>query len=648
MKGKIIVSFIIACTALFLAWGTSKIAFREMLSTVQNISTPNEKLFQVNDLYRGISNLEQVHSEMVVRRRSNYHDTLLNKLKYLNNSMDTLRSLYQNDPRQISRIVALRKLLLKREQLFLDYLRVRDSMISNEGVSGKVRSINGLIINSSKNSDTTTMLITEKKTYTTFYSPEKNEVSNGPLGRIFGKKKKFQYPLSGRVTNEEMNVKVDTISYVKEDSLISKVQQEVRDLETEQRRKSANFVNNQTQLANSGGILTTQMLGILEQVERDLITQVALGNSHARSVVNRGLSRMNIIIIICFLITAVLLGFILTDISKSNKYRRELEIARDEAEYHSAAKQRFLSNMSHEIRTPLQAIIGFSEQAYKQDIPRKQDIEAIYYSSGHLLQIVNEVLDYSRIISGKFSFKSSIFNLRALMDEVVSVMRMQATQKSIDLVTDYQIMSSTYLRGDSFRLRQILYNLLNNAVKFTSKGKVTLTVLCKDHGEDMHITFRVHDTGRGIPYENQKHIFNEFEQEAAAHPDENSGTGLGLSIVKSLTEAQGGRIYVQSEVGKGSCFTLYLKYTRTDNTEEDKAEFPVLTRNAFNGKVWIVDDDKFILQLCSNIFFKHNISHYSFNSPQELLNTNWDPEVSCLLVDMRMPGMNGQEFGSIL
>ena len=263
------------------------------------------------------------------------------------------------------------------------------------------------------------------------------------------------------------------------------------------------------------------MLGILEKVEHDLVTQVAQSNSHARSVVNRSLSRINIIIIICFVITAVLLGFILTDISKRNKYRKELEIARDDAEYHSAAKQRFLSNMSHEIRTPLQAIIGFSEQTLKQGIPKKQDIEAIHNSSGHLLQIVNEVLDYSRIISGKFSFKNSIFNLRALLDEVVSVMRMQATQKSLDLVTDYQMMPSVYLMGDPFRLKQILYNLLNNAVKFTSKGKITLSVSCKEHREEMHITFRVQDTGRGISYESQKHIFNEFLQGTGGYAAEN-------------------------------------------------------------------------------------------------------------------------------
>lgn len=619
-----------------------------MLSTVENISTPNDKLSRVNDLYRGISNLEQVHSEMVVRKRSNYQDTLLNKLKYLNNSMDTLSSHYRNDPRQMSRIASLRKLLLKREQLFLDYLRVRDSIISNRGVSGRVRSINGLIVNSSKNPDTTTMLITEKKTYTTFYPSEKKEASKGLLGKIFGRKKKPWDPAPGQVTNEEMNVKVDTISYTKEDSLISKVQKEVRDLEEEQRRKSANFVNNQTELANSGNILTGQMLGILEQVEHDLIRQVALSNSHARSVVNTGISRMNIIIIACFLITAVLLGFILTDISKSNKYRKELEIARDEAEYHSAAKQRFLSNMSHEIRTPLQAIIGFAEQVQKQDIPRKTDMDAIYHSSGHLLQIVNEVLDYSQIISGKFSFNNSVFNLRILLDEVVSVMRIQAAQKSLDLLTDYEIMSPAYIKGDPFRLRQILYNLLNNAVKFTGSGKITLGVSCKQHREDVHVTFRVEDTGRGISEENRKHIFNEFEQEVSAVQSENLGTGLGLSIVKSLTEAQGGRIYVQSELGKGSCFTLYLKFYLAEKTEEVMAEFPALTPDAYTGKVWIVDDDKFILQLCSAIFLKNNIVHTCFNSPQEMLNTPWDQEVNCILLDMRMPGMNGQELRSLL
>src|SRR5690606_11427757 len=132
---------------------------------------------------------------------------------------------------------------------------------------------------------------------------------------------------------------------------------------------------------------------------------------------------ISIIMVVFFFLTVLLLYFILTDITKSNKYRAELEEAKDEAEYHGMAKQRFLSNMSHEIRTPLQSIIGYSEIIRKDEHPKRKDIDAIYNSSAHLLQIVNEVLDYNRIISGKFTFTDKAFDIVKLLNEVVSVMR---------------------------------------------------------------------------------------------------------------------------------------------------------------------------------------------------------------------------------
>jgi signal transduction histidine kinase len=207
-------------------------------------------------------------------------------------------------------------------------------------------------------------------------------------------------------------------------------------------------------------------------------------------VVNDGITQITTIIIIFFLLTVILLYLILADITRSNRYRRALEQAKDEAEYHGKAKQRFLSNMSHEIRTPLQSILGYAELITQQEVPKKKDIDAIYQSSIHLLQIVNEVLDYNRIISGEFSFNNQVFNIRKALDEVVSVMRPLAEQKSLQLNADLDLANLEFVLGDAFRLKQILFNLLGNAIKFTLKGEIKLSASYKRQGTTCISTLR--------------------------------------------------------------------------------------------------------------------------------------------------------------
>src|SRR5690606_9849071 len=210
------------------------------------------------------------------------------------------------------------------------------------------------------------------------------------------------------------------------------------------------------------------------------------------------------------------------------------------------------------IRTPLQSIIGYADLLRQQDKPSRKHLDAIYHSSEHLLHIVNEVLDYSRIISGKFTFAQLDFDLRQLLEEVMSVMRPQAEKKSLDLSLHDHIRDNAFLNGDPFRLKQLLYNLIGNAIKFTEQGGVSLTVEdAADAGAPM-LTFTVSDTGKGIAPRDVRRIFNQFEQ--AGDTYHHNGTGLGLSIVKALTEAQNGSIEVTSEPGKGSSFAVQLPF----------------------------------------------------------------------------------------
>lgn len=667
VKGKVVIAFLVGCIALGLAWVVSRTAFRSMMHTVQRLSEPNEKLRIVNNLFRGITQLDQSQKRQALLRKNKSYKDFLQGSKPLRLALDSLELQYPDNPLQLQRIDSMRRLLIERDKLFGNYLKVRQGLVNNSNFSKQIQTLSELILTSAPEKDST-VVTTEQKTTTIFTYPTDSgstatpqqeassapQVKSGFFARVFGKKKPDPPPPAQpesikavqaptKMVKEEMNIKVDTLALAKQDSIMLEVEKAIQDLDKERRQQSSSFVNREIALANASNILTSQMLSILQEVEKEVVKQEEQNNLQARSVVNTSVVRISIIMLLFLLIMAVLVYLILTDIAKSNAYRRELEVAKEEAEYHAAAKQRFLSNMSHEIRTPLQSIIGYADLMRHQERPLKKHIDAIFHSSEHLLHIVNEVLDYSRIISGKFIFEQRAFDIRQLLEEVMSVMRPQAEKKLLNLRLLDQVTGTGYVTGDPFRLKQVLYNLMGNAIKFTDGGMVTLSVADEVQGDKALVIFTVADTGKGISPEDIIRVFNQFEQ-AEGPSSNNAGTGLGLSIVKALAEGQGGTIEVVSEPGQGSTFIVQLPLAVADEPEPLPSYELDHLPGSFKGRIWVVDDDAFILQLCSSIFEKHGITHTSFLEPEAVLATPWDDEVTLILADMRMPGMNGSQL----
>ena len=647
-KGKIIIGFTLALFALFLAWGVSKIAFNEMLDTVDTISMPNAKLRLVNQVSRKVASLDQQQKNVAFNSRGNYAN-FFKESRQLRVLLDSLGGMYNNDTVQLNRIASIEKLLVERDKQFIKYLKVRERLINNKSFNNEVQRLNQLANKGPQRQDST-IVTTEKKTSTVTILPVDESKRKGFFSRLFGKSSaEEQSKKSYQVTNEE-RIKRDTIALSGETVIAKGLEQSLRTIAKEQRIKSARFLDREALLANANNVLINQMLDILRKVESEVVTQIEQNGIAAKEVVNTGITRISFIMIGFFLLTVILLYLILTDITKSNLYRKEVESARDEAEYHGLAKQRFLSNMSHEIRTPLQSIIGYAELIRNQDHPKLKDINAIYHSSEHLLQIVNEILDYNRIISGKFTFQQKPFSITDLLDEVVFVMKPQAAQKQLLMKTVIELDGIEFVEGDPFRLKQVLYNLLSNAIKFTQEGEVTLTALCKRQDDKLHFTFRVKDTGIGLTEEDSKKIFNEFEQ--INSPDKElinkSGAGLGLTIIKSIVENQDGRIYVKSKPGKGSTFTVYLTFKPAALQLEENivtvSEDKVYTQDM----VWVVDDDQLIVDLCEIIFTKNNIPHVCFNAPAKLLAAKRNPAVKYILMDMRMPEYSGSKLCELM
>jgi signal transduction histidine kinase/FixJ family two-component response regulator len=640
-RGKVIIGFLFAFFALLLAWGISKFAFKKMLNTVEQISAPNDRLRLVNQLSHHISRLDQLQRDQAISSQARNKD-FVEESKKLKRSLASLSALYVDDTLQSQRIKRIKKLLADRDKQFMMYLKVRETLVNTKSFSKEVNKLNDLIVQQNQKSDSA--VTTETSTSTTTIASDDEKKSRGFLSKLFGKKKAEVY----QIISEEFKIKRDTLNKLAQDSVYRNIENTLKSIENEQKEKANKFLKREAVLANASTLITKQMLDILREVEAEAVAQVDANSLQAKAVVNKGIGQITGILVAFFLLTIILLYLILTDISSINRYRKALEAAKDEADYHNSAKQRFLSNMSHEIRTPLQSILGYAELIARQENPKKKDVDAIYQSAMHLLQIVNEILDYNRIISGEFTLQHTVFDVHKVLNEVVDVMRPLAAQKSIALVTDFDLSGITHVAGDAFRLKQILFNLLGNAVKFTLAGEILLALTHKQKDSEVHFHFTIKDTGIGFDEENAHRIFNEFEQIETKdkYLYNQTGTGLGLAIVKSLVENQQGRINVKSKKDVGTTFTVHLKYgLATAPLTETVATSNTNIKRV--GKVWVVDDDRLILDLCGHIFSEYQIPFEIFDNANAILSAA-TVGVNYVLIDMRLPEMSGIEVFRVL
>ncbi|WP_031530748.1 hybrid sensor histidine kinase/response regulator [Dyadobacter crusticola] len=649
VKGKIFLGFFIASIALGASWIITNLAFHQIMGKVEMISTPNDKLRLVNKIFKNILQLD--HLQRIRKLNDEEHKAaVMGKSAELAATLDSLSDMSLDDPYQIIRIDSMKNILKERDKIYGNYVKVRSKLVNTKTLEDEVKNISGLITTKLK-PDSTVVKTEKRTTTTTIYtvpdSVQKATEKKGFFNRVFGgskkgKKEPVAAPAPKVVQRQEVNVEVDTIKVAQEDSTIEKVGEAVHAIEKAQKKRTISFVDKEQELATAGNSLVNQLLSVMQEVEGQVLKQSDLDSRQANYMVNKSIDMLQWVMLGFFLLTALLIYLIFTDITKSNDYRSQLEEAKEEAEYHSMAKQRFLANMSHEIRTPLQSILGYTEALKKADKPRKQDLETLYSASEHLLYLVNEVLDYSRIISDRFTFEERVFAITPLLNEVIQVLKPNANSKNLSLRIENLLPANLYLCGDPFRLRQVLYNLLTNAIKFTDTGEVVLKVSSVELNNNVQVEFIVADTGIGLSPEQVQRIFNQFEQADSSISRRYGGTGLGLTIVKAIVEAMGGNIRLKSTPGQGTTFFVTASMKKAD-TLEPTEEAPERDYRV-TGKVWLVDDDSFILKWCSSVLEMNGIPHNSFSSAEEVLNRPWDNQVKFVLTDMRMSGMNGAEL----
>ena len=310
------------------------------------------------------------------------------------------------------------------------------------------------------------------------------------------------------------------------------------------------------------------------------------------------------------------------------------------------AKQQFLSNMSHEIRTPMNAIIGFTKVVLKTDLSTKQKeyLTAIKLSGDALIVLINDILDLAKVDAGKMSFQQTPFKMALSISAMLHLFETKIQEKNLELVKEYDNNIPEVLVGDPVRLHQIILNLVSNSVKFTNKGKITVSVrLLNEDEEKVTIEFSVMDTGIGIPKSKIGKIFENFQQASSGTSRLYGGTGLGLAIVKQLVEPQGGTVRVTSKSNEGSTFSFTLSFQKTNAEAEEETEIEESDRENRNIKVLVVEDialNQLLMKtLLDDFGFERDIASNGKIAIEKLEAKTFD----IILMDLQMPEMNGFE-----
>ncbi len=582
----------------------------QIVSSIHREALPDNRFFLIKDIANDLGSLENnVRLYILTGNREDLarYDSLLRRIAFKSAQTITLPVKGEHDEMLAD---SIRAIALEKQELWQEILTLHES--AKESGS----SFTGIYSKLETTETDTVIVETPKK---------------GFFRKILGGKK----------------VTTDTV--ISERPLEGeKIREEIRNLETDMVEEGRTIKETESHLIEKNILLNKRLNNLIADAENKKATERVIKTREAGELASRTYKQVAAFILTAIVLLLVSLFVLFNYLKKSRATQQALQDARQKAEELAKAKQQFVANVSHELRTPVNAIYGLTEQALQKtaDPGLKELMTIISTSSRHLKNIINDTLDFSRIEARMIRLETVVFSPRVLCAEVLSLQKYEANRKgiSLDLVWDESVPEA--LRGDPLRLKQILINLVSNAVKFTATGGVRLKVLATPDRDNLTmLTMTVEDTGIGISEKNQQVIFDEFVQAQNVEGKKYGGTGLGLHIVKKLVELHGGTIGVNSKEGKGTQITVSIPYAAAPEgiiRTVDHESMPVLP--VFGTlSVLIADDDEFNTYLLKVILKKWGIVFETAGNGKEAVKAALRGHFDLILMDLNMPEMDGKE-----
>ncbi|MCX2740710.1 ATP-binding protein [Pontibacter anaerobius] len=664
IKTKVVIGFTLALSIVVAAIYLTYTSFTKLLDSVEVLSQPNTKLVELQQTLSTISTAESAIRAYTLTTNEEHFRAYLSHLDTIQSRIDSLEHLMQDSPRELAQVDSISALLHEKQKSLNLYVALKKQQKENN-YSGKAMR---QIASTAKQKPLSTTI--RQHTTTTIsdrldmngtnagesldvpQQVEEKEDKRGFFGKIFSKKEKEpkNLPPPPKVIVPQLNVKqeveVDTSTAAIPVAPLNQVRRILHNVQREADEQAQQLQAKELALLQQDKQIMDQVRTMMHELERHEQEQTALKSNEARKVAQETSGIMLAIGMLGLVSGIAFILVILRDLTRSNNYKSRLIQAQKEAVQLARAKEAFVANMSHEMRTPLNVVLGFTQQLRHTPLQPQQaeHLQAIDGAGQHLLHIVNDVLDLSKMEAGKLQINHTPFSLRQLLTQVEQAFALKASSKSILLSfhTDSAIPDS--LCADALRLKQVLFNLVDNAIKFTHQGEVKVDVRLRSRRRSrVALSIAVSDTGIGIPQERLQHVFGEFNQADDSILRKYGGTGLGLPISKKLVDMQGGTLMVKSEYSQGTTFTIVLPMQVSQQEAPAPPAEAVPLPAAFRGfKALVVDDDAYSRTLCNLILSRWGMQVHLANDGQEALELVQQHSFDIVLTDIQLPGMSGK------
>lgn len=661
IKPKVILAFMVIVAIAVAAVGVTFKGFLDLTETRETLSEPSKKLIRLNAILTDIYDAEGSIRTYTLTRDEDYLNSYFASLISINDQVDTLLVLTLQDPIQHSKIEMIKNLLNRKGKILNDLLYLKSSDHTSQFYEMAVKELERLepdpTLSPSVVVSTTTTTKTKKDSIIT--KPQIEETQQGFFSKM---KNWFSTPKEVHSKDStitqfyvEVETRVDTMqkAFVPSDSLINEVVRILGNIQQEYALALNVISSKELELLKSDKDIMDQIRTILSMLEREELTASFIQSQQARELVEQSTYSLLILGSFAFLMILIFTVVIFREVSQGVYYRNQLFEAKQLAERLLTAKEEFLANMSHEIRTPLSSVIGFTRQLVKTELSKKQEefVESLKSSSEHLLEIVNDILDLSKIDAGYLRLETIPFCPFDVLQEVINTFRVKAKEKNLGLELNAEEELCLTVMGDPFRFKQIMFNLISNAIKFTEKGHVAVIAKCLEKTENTaRFVFEVKDTGIGIPAHKLDEIFEQFTQADSSTTRQYGGTGLGLTIVKRLTELQGGTITVKSAPNEGSSFFLSLSFDISKDlpvkSDPHASSINLTLPPSINALV--VDDDPLSQMLITEMIKTFGADAQAIGDPGKALEMVKADNFSVILTDIHMPNISGFDLVKLI